>query len=454
MMLFGLFSDLCGDGCFLEMGFLGGDSCGLLISGAKKGLLRTALVIKVFLGLGLSLGVSLSVLGLGNLLLVARLAQDAITLIHEPGVANASLVVIAVIQGVSGGESDQIARIGLYALGEVLSMGGRTLLGEGAHLRATKMVLRVQVEEIEKIQVDLSSVVSGVRLSAELHIALFVAIEHVGGSSESRENLAQLVVLVGLVEAGGNLMHGWHGATGSHVDPECREESKDATLKVLGVHHNVHLVLGVAGVDSVGEAAVIVVPLHHKRATGIVLSMLVWRPRFGGPAVRVEVALGGAVEWRVLGVLSTMVVLDVLETLSEVLVVVRLTSVCFEDNVREQSSEFALANLSFGQTESGVVLTTELGEEASRNDEGLVGVELVVEGEQMFEILLAKDLHDHANVLFVIILDSRATVQGCRRDSSFSLRLETIGHSVFDTNSLILIEPVVAGPNAVLEGKS
>jgi hypothetical protein len=102
-MLFGLFPDLGGG--FLELGLLGGYGFGLLISGANKGLLRAALVIKVLLGLGLSLDVRLTVVGPGKLLL-ARLAQDAVTLVHEPGVANTSLVVIAVIQGEGGGESD------------------------------------------------------------------------------------------------------------------------------------------------------------------------------------------------------------------------------------------------------------------------------------------------------------------------------------------------------------
>jgi len=106
-------------------------------------------------------------------------------------------------------------------------------------------------------------VVRGVRLSAKLHIAFFVAIEDVGGGAESRENLAKLVMLVGLVEAGSDFVHGWHGAAGSHVNPESREESKNTTLKILGVHHDVHFILGVARVDGVSKAAVVVVPLHH-----------------------------------------------------------------------------------------------------------------------------------------------------------------------------------------------
>lgn len=268
----------------------------------------------------------------------------------------------------------------------------------------------MQIEEVEKIEVNLSAVVRGVRLSAELHIAFFVAIEDVGGSAESRENLAKLVVLVGLVEASGDLVHGWHGATGSHVNPEGREESKNTTLKVLWVHHDVHLVLGVARVNGVSKAAVVVVPLHIEGATSEVLSVLIRRPRLGGPSMRMEVALSGTVEGWVLGVLSTVVVFDVFETLSEIFMVVRLASVCLVDDVSEKGSNLALANFSLGQSKGGVTLTAELGEKTRSNDEGFVGVELVVEGGQVLVVLLAKDLHDHADVLFVVVLRSRAAV--------------------------------------------
>ena len=127
--------------------------------------------------------------------------------------------------------------------------------------------------------------IRGIRLCAELYIAFFVAIEDVGGGTESRENLAELVVLVGLVEASSDLVHRWHGTTRSHVNPEGREESKNTTLKILGVHHDVHLVLGVARVNCVSKAAVVVVPLHHEGTTSEVLSVLIGRPRLGGPSM-------------------------------------------------------------------------------------------------------------------------------------------------------------------------
>ena len=82
------------------------------------------------------------------------------------------------------------------------------------------MVLRMQVEEVEKVKINLSTMVGRVRLSAKLHIALFVAIEDVRGGAESWEDLTQLIMLVRFVEACGDLVHGRHWATRSHVDPE------------------------------------------------------------------------------------------------------------------------------------------------------------------------------------------------------------------------------------------
>ena len=83
----------------------------------------------------------------------------------------------------------------------------------------------MQIEEVKEIQIDLGSMIGRVRLSAELHIALLVAIEDVSGSAESRENLAQLVVLVRLVEACGDLVHGGHWAARRHVDPQSGKET-------------------------------------------------------------------------------------------------------------------------------------------------------------------------------------------------------------------------------------
>ena len=61
------------------------------------------------------------------------------------------------------------------------------------------MVLRMQVEEVEKVKINLSTMVGRVRLSAKLHITLFVAIEYISGSAESREDLTEFIVLVWLV---------------------------------------------------------------------------------------------------------------------------------------------------------------------------------------------------------------------------------------------------------------
>lgn len=127
--------------------------------------------------------------------------------------------------------------------------------------------------------------------------------------------------------------------------------------------------------------------------------------------MRMEVALSGTVEGWVLGVLSTVVVFDVFKTLSEIFMVVRLAPVCLVNDVSEKGSKLALANFSLSQAKSGVTLTAELGEKTSSNDESLIRVKLVVEGEQMLIVLLAKDLHDHSDVLFVVVLRSRTAVQ-------------------------------------------
>ena len=140
------------------------------------------------------------------------------------------------------------------------------------------MILRVEVEEVEQVKVDLSAMVRRVRLSSKLNIALLIAIEDISCGAESGEDLAQLIMLVRLKETSGNFVHGGHWAAGRHVDPQSREEAKDATIKVLGVHHNVHLVLGVAWVDSICKTSVIIVPLHHEGASSVVLGMFVGRP--------------------------------------------------------------------------------------------------------------------------------------------------------------------------------
>ena len=52
---------------------------------------------------------SLTIIGSWELFFIVGLAHDALFLVHEPGVAHASLVVVAVVQGVSGGESHKVA---------------------------------------------------------------------------------------------------------------------------------------------------------------------------------------------------------------------------------------------------------------------------------------------------------------------------------------------------------
>ena len=387
---------------------------GLSSSVSGLGLLVSFLwlrLVKISLSLGLSLLVSLAVIGRWNTLFVISLAHEAVRLIHEPRITNASLVVIAVIDGVCSGEGHEVARVRFDTLSEVLGVRSSTLFRERSHFGATQMVLGVQVEEVKEIKVDLSSMVSRVRLSSEFDIALFVAIEDVGSGAEGGEDLAKFVVLVRFVESSGDLVHGWHRATRSHVDPEGRKESKDAALEVFWVHHDVHLVLGVARVDGISEATVVIVPFHHEGTTGVVLSVLIRRPGLGGPSVRVEVALRRAIEGRIFGVLSAMMILDVFETLSEVFMMIGLGAVCLEDNMGEQSGEFTLASLSFSKTKTLVTFTTELGEKSSSNSKGFVGVKLVVKGEEMLEILLTKDLHDHSDVLFVFVLNIRARLE-------------------------------------------
>mmetsp|Transcript_12380 Transcript_12380/g.15790 ORF Transcript_12380/g.15790 Transcript_12380/m.15790 type:complete len:355 (-) Transcript_12380:4-1068(-) len=330
-------------------------------------------------------------------------------------------------------------------------MRGRALLGEGAHLRATQVVLGVQIEEVEEVQVDLGTVVRGIGLSAELYVALFVSIENVGSCTEGGEDLAEFVVLVGLVETSGDLVHRWHGASGGHVDPQGGKESEDARLKVFGVHHDIHFVLGVARVDSISESTVVIVPFHHEGTASIVLSMLEGRPGLGGPAVRVEVALGRAIEGRVFRVLSTMVVLNVFQTLTEVLVVVGLTPVGLVDNMGEKRGEFALANLSLSQAKTGVTFGAELGVEASSHNECLVSVEFVVNGEEMLEIFLTEDLHDHAHILFILVLHAWTTLKSGRVNASLRLGVLSVGNAILDTDTLVLIEPVVARPDTIVE---
>ena len=100
-------------------------------------------------------------MGLRDILL-CLVSQDAVLLIHEPRVADASLIVATVVQRIRCGEVDQITRALLHTLCQVLSVARETFLRERSHFTAAKMVLGMQVEEAEQIQVDLSAMVSGV----------------------------------------------------------------------------------------------------------------------------------------------------------------------------------------------------------------------------------------------------------------------------------------------------
>ena len=146
------------------------------------------------------------------------------------------------------------------------------------------MILRVQVEEVKEIQVDLSAMVCLVRFRAKFYITLFVSIEDVRSRTESRENLAEFVVLVRFVEASGDLVHTRHRASWGHVDPKGGKEAKDATFKIFRVLHDILLVTRISWVNSISKSPIIVVPLHHEWSSWVVLGMLLWWPHFTRPA--------------------------------------------------------------------------------------------------------------------------------------------------------------------------
>lgn len=262
-------------------------------------------------------------------------SQDTVLVIFEPRFTDAPLVVASVVERVGSRESHQVARAFLDTLEEVLRMAGETFLRERSHLTAAQVVLGVQIEKVEQVEVDLGAMVRRVRLSAKLHVALLIAVKDVCSGAEGREDLTQLVMLVWLEKASGNLVHRGHGAAWGHVDPQCGQEAKDTTFQVLRMHHDVHFVLRVARVDSIREATIVVVPFHLEGTTRVILRMFKGWPCLCGPAMRVEVALHRAVERREPWVLSTVVILDVLEALSEILMMVWLRPISLENNVRE-----------------------------------------------------------------------------------------------------------------------
>ena len=259
-------------------------------------------------------------------------------------------------------------------------------------------------------------------------------------------------MLVWLEEPGSDLMHRGHGAARSHVDPEGGKESKDAALEVLWVHHDVHLILRVARIDGISKTTIVVVPLHLEGATGVVLSMLIGRPGLGGPAVRVEVTVGRAIERWELGIFTTVMVSDLLESLSKVFVMIRLSSVCLEDDMGEQSCKLTLADFRLSKTKTGIVFATEFGEQASSNQERLISVHPIVNREKMFVVLFTKHFHDHSNVFFVFVCHAGSALELGRLDSSLSLRVEAIRDSVLDTDALILVKPVVVCPDSIIVG--
>ena len=116
------------------LGFLGLLLLGFLVVLDRR--LRSSSSIQVSLDLSLSLLVGLAIVSFRHLLLIGRLAHDAVLFVHEPGVADTALVVIPVIERVRRGEGDQVTRVSLDTLGEVLGVRGISLLGEGAHFGA------------------------------------------------------------------------------------------------------------------------------------------------------------------------------------------------------------------------------------------------------------------------------------------------------------------------------
>ena len=153
-------------------------------------------------------------------------------------------------------------------------------------------------------------------------------------------------MLIWLVETSGDLVHRGLWASWSHVNPQGGEEAKDATFKVFWVLHDVLLVTWVARIQCISETSVVVVPLHHKWSSGVVLGMFLSRPHLSRPASGVEVALGRTIEGWELGILTAVVILDMVETLFEVLMALAwLISVGLEDDVSEQRSKLSSADI-------------------------------------------------------------------------------------------------------------
>lgn len=107
-----------------------------------------------------------------------------------------------------------------------------------------------------------------------------------------------------------------------------------------------------------------------------------------------EVALGRAIKGWVFWILSTVVILDVLKSLPEVFVMIRIAPICLKDDVREQSCKLAFADFCLSQPKAGIVFATEFGIESNSDHKCLVVVHFIMDREQMLEILLTKDLHE------------------------------------------------------------
>ena len=74
--------------------------------------------------------------------------------------------------------------------------------------------------------------------------------------------------------------------------------------------------------------------------------MFLSRPHLSRPASGVEVALGRTIEGWELGILTAVVILDMVETLFEVLMALAwLISVGLEDDVSEQRSKLSSADI-------------------------------------------------------------------------------------------------------------
>ena len=72
----------------------------------------------------------------------------------------------------------------------------------------------------------------------------------------------------------------------------------------------------------------------------------------------------------------------------------------------------------------------------------------------MLKVLFTKDFHDHAHVFLVLISDRCTALESCRLNSPLTFRVKAVRDTIFDSNALIFIVPVVARPDTILVAKS